>query len=329
MCGVSFIYQRDGALEKARSAVARMNRAQARRGPDANGCRSGATARGAFAIGHTRLRVLDLDARSDQPFGDDRAWLSYNGEIYNHRQIRRELERDGVAFHTHSDTEVLYHALARWDLKALERLQGMFAFVLLRPERGEVLLGRDRMGIKPLHIHLDERQLIVASEAKTIAASGCVDAKLDSLALAQVFRFNHTLGSRSALQSVETLAPGSTLRVRLNDMSRQHDRYFRPRLRQPTARRFRDRVAKLDGAFCRAIESHVQADVPVACYMSGGIDSCGMAAAAHHAIGNKLTTYSMVFPKTSYSEAHGIDATQVATGVDNTKFAIQVLGCAI
>lgn len=321
MCGVSFLW-RDGASDaELRARVQRMNEVQQHRGPDARGV----IAADGAAIGHVRLRVLDLDPRADQPFratGRTEA-LSYNGEIYNHLALREELLREGALLTTTSDTEVLYHALVRWGLEALPRLKGMFAFVLHRPDQGDVLMARDRFGIKPLHFALTARALAVASEAKGVLASRVVPVELDPEGISQVLRFNHTLGETTCFRGVSELPPGTSLRVSIPDLRVTQHRYWRPRLSPPRLASFDDRAADLDERFRRAVKSHLAADVPVACYLSGGLDSCGIAAEARRLAGDRLVTYSVVFPGASYSEEREIDRAARAMRVRNRKVAVE------
>jgi asparagine synthase (glutamine-hydrolysing) len=326
MCGISFVWHQDPRATDLHAVVTRMAAAQAHRGPD----HTRTLVEGGFALGHNRLRVVDLHPRSDQPFRarGRTELLAYNGEIYNHREIRDELAREGFAFDTEGDAEVLYHALCAWDVGALERIRGMFAFVFLRPAAGDVLLARDRIGIKPLHFAVKPDCVLVASELKGIAASGVHEVALDPEAIHQVFRFNHTLGDRTALQGVRALTPGSWLRLELPPGEVAPRRYWRPRFGSPTLPRFEDRVADLDERFRRAVSSQLAADVPVACYMSGGIDSTGIASEAMRTVGDRLATWSMTFPGTSSDEEPEIDRVARDLGLRSRKIAVGPFGLA-
>jgi asparagine synthase (glutamine-hydrolysing) len=246
----------------------------------------------------------------------------YNGELYNTETLRAQLpvaERD---YTSSSDTEVLYHALRVWGIEAVERIEGMFAFAFLDPSSGRLLLARDRIGIKPLHLAFVDGGLLVASEAKGALASGLVPPALSSEGVHQVWRFNHCLGSRTALRGIETLPPGTCMTVDIHDLGRRARRYFRPRLGGPDRPAGAARIDRLDEAFVRAIGTHCVSDRPVACYLSGGIDSSGIAAAASSVLGDALTTYSMVFPGVAYNEEPAVDRFVRDYGLVNRKVPI-------
>lgn len=304
MCGVAFVHRPGATTDELETLVQRMNAAQRRRGPDAAGYVLGDE----VAIGHTRLRVLDLDERADQPFGDARAQLSYNGEIYNHRELRAELARDGVRFRTESDTETLFEGLLAWGLAGLERVHGMFAFALWFPRERRLWMARDRVGIKPLHLCDLPNGLVVASEAKAILATGIPSPTLDGAAVLEVLRYNHPIGRRTAFADIETLEPGVAVTVDLATRAITRTRYYRPLVGGRGGG-----ANELDEHFTAAMKSHLQADVPVACYMSSGIDSCGIAFEAQRVAPERLSVYSMVFPGASYCEGEAID--RVARGL--------------
>ncbi|MCC6621647.1 MAG: asparagine synthase (glutamine-hydrolyzing) [Deltaproteobacteria bacterium] len=322
MCGLSFIWAPPPVDVAA--VVARMTRAQRHRGPDA----LHTIVQGRAALGHARLRVLDLDARADQPFPptpaspDSTPVLVYNGELYNHRALARRLAEHGVTLSTTSDTEVLWHALRLWGLEALPRLHGMFAFVYWDPARGEALIARDRMGIKPLQYATRAGAIAFASEARGLVASGLVDGGLDPIGVMQVMRLNHGLGSRGAIAGVRVVPPGTAGIVRPATGEVELARWYRPTIAPAPLGGRRARAAALDSAFADAVRSHLVADVPVACYLSGGLDSTGVAAEARRVVGRDLTTWSMVFPGASYSEKPAIDRIVKQLDIDHHELPI-------
>lgn len=283
-----------------------MVEAQGHRGPDAAGIWSD----GRVALGHNRLRVLDTSERADQPFSNpgetDAPVLVYNGELYNHHVLRAELARAGKVFRTTSDTEVLYHALSVWGTGALERLRGMFAFVFYMPRTGTLIAARDRLGIKPLHLARVGGAVLLASESRGLLASGWVDADLDPLVVHQISRFNHPLGTRTGFAQVSSVAPGTVLTWNADGASRGH-RYFRPSVVPSTEHDFAERTRRLDAAFVRAVGSHLQADVPVAIYLSGGLDSSGLVGEAVRRTRAPVATYSLSFPGQPCDETPSIE----------------------
>lgn len=303
-----------------------MVKAQEHRGPD------GSLVWGdeRVALGHSRLRVLDLNERSDQPFfwhasaeqGNERGTpsiLVYNGELYNHVELRRELEQDGLRFRTQSDTEVLYAALLRWGGEAVRHLRGMFSFVYYEPGR-RVLAARDRHGIKPLHVSMSKEGMAFASEPRGILASGRLSGELDEVAVHQASRFNHLLGGRSAFQGIESVLAGEQWDIDMRTMAVTKERYHQNTLRTVPRRSFKERVARLDEAYERSVRRHLIADRPVASFLSGGIDSTALASSASRQ--SSLTTYSMTFPGHENDESSYIRDARAAIDAEHRTLAI-------
>jgi asparagine synthase (glutamine-hydrolysing) len=326
MCGVAAIIVGGslGASDPHLDARIRaMTAAQTHRGPDHGAVWSD----GIVALGHRRLRVVDLGSHADQPFRDDHVAapvLSYNGEIYNARELRRELCERGASFRTSSDTEVLYRALQLWGVSAFSRLKGMYAFVYDDPARARVWALRDRMGIKPMHVaRIGGGVTLFASECESLLASGLVDPSLDPHAVYQIARFNHTLGRRTALAEVSSLAPGSLydldLKSGLLSTSNVRPLDLTPDT-ESLPKAFGARAKELDAHFIRAVARHIEADVPVAVYLSGGVDSSGVAAEV--AKYRPATTYSLLFPNSACDEAAAIAQTSARLALENTRVSI-------
>lgn len=316
MCGISAILAGRGmGSVELRARVSWMVEAQGHRGPDAHGVWS----HDRVALGHNRLRVLDTSARADQPFtvaGEpDAPVLVYNGELYNFRALREELERHGRRFRTTSDTEALYHALGTWGADALEKLRGMFAFVYFDPRTGTLIAARDRLGIKPLHVSRVRAGLLFASECRGLLASGLVEPDLDRHAIHQVSRLNHPLGTRTGFAEISSVPPGTVL-VGNVDGAIQERCYYRPSLAPVAEGRFVERARGLDEAFVRAVETHVHADVPVAVYLSGGLDSSGIVAEAVARARAPVAAYSMSFPGQPCDETQAIERFVAELGVE-------------
>jgi asparagine synthase (glutamine-hydrolysing) len=323
MCGICVIVcSRPTERAELQRTIDRMARAQAHRGPD----RTATWVGDGVALGHNRLRVVDLDPRSDQPFARETGSprLVYNGEIYNRHLLRRDLESQGVRFRTTSDTEVLYEALCRWGEGALDRIHGMFAFACYWPDRGLILAARDRMGIKPLQVARTTRGILLASEVAGALSSGWLDGQLDPEAVYQVARFNHLLGNRTAVRGIDSVGPGELLRIHTQSGAIETRRYWQLRFSRTSDDHGR-RCARLDDAFRAAVRSHMDADLPVASYMSGGIDSTALAREASRAPGAKLCTYSLAFPGQPYDEAAMIDRVLETLDVDNRRVAMHAV----
>ena len=261
MCGIAAATGA-GADELVASIVEAMHH----RGPDARGL----TVVGSATIGMTRLAVMDPQRRSDQPMGRGRFSVVFNGELYNHAELRRELEAAGFVFTTCGDTEVLVNALVHWGvIAACQKFSGMFAFVAVDGQTNEVWFARDRFGIKPLYWTLRRGGIAICSESRHLrsSASGGIDRR----ALAEFFRFGSPI-TRSIHQDVFEMEPGTVVALQ-NGQMRQ--------VRYAPAHDFGDRT-DVDPALAlrSSIEQHLVADRDVALWLSGGFDSAILLAAA-------------------------------------------------
>jgi asparagine synthase (glutamine-hydrolysing) len=258
-----------------------------------------------LALGHRRLSVLDLSHYGHQPMAssDRRLWVSYNGEIYNFRELRSELEARGRVFRTRSDTEVLLHMWEVYGADALERLDGMFAFAVFDRVRGRLHLARDRFGVKPLYYAETNGYLVFASEPKAILASGLVTPAIDPASLVEYLTFQNLFGDRILLEGIQTLGPGEHVEVSVGES------------RKPLVRttyhagfpRASDKGESLDEAAARvshvfqaAVERQLVSDVPVGSYLSGGMDSGSIVAVAGKSL-PRLTTFTGGFDLTNVS----------------------------
>jgi asparagine synthase (glutamine-hydrolysing) len=328
MCGVAAIIvdgSRGGSDPHLDARIRAMTAAQAHRGPDHGAVWSD----GVVALGHRRLRVVDLGSEADQPFRDDHVdapVLSYNGEIYNARELRRELSVLGSSFRTLSDMEVLYRALQQWGAGAFSRLKGMYAFVYYDPAQARVWVARDRMGIKPMHFARISGVTLFASECESLLASGLIDPALDPHAVYQIARFNHTLGRRTALAAVSSLAPGSlyALDLRSGVLSTSHVNSIHLESdASALPKTFGARAKDLNALFVTAVERHLESDVPVGVYLSGGVDSSGVAAEV--AKRRSATSYSLLFPNSACDETEAIAQTSARLAMDNTRVSMSAV----
>jgi asparagine synthase (glutamine-hydrolysing) len=277
MCGIAGEMRFDGLADAA--AVARMTDALAPRGPDGAGVHTA----GRIALGHRRLKIIDLSERGAQPMVLPELGLAgvFNGCVYNHRELRAELEGLGYRFFSASDTEVLLVAFHRWGAACVERVRGMFAFAIAERDTGVLTLGRDRLGIKPLYLAegpdpTGRRRLRFASSLPALLAAGEVDTALDPVALHHYLSFHAIVPApRTILAGVRKLPPATVRTVRPDGSASDHV-YWRPEhVRRPehagmTARDWADAV--LD-RLRTAVRRRTVADVPVGVLLSGGLDS--------------------------------------------------------
>lgn len=266
MGGIAGIARREPSGVKSWT-LARMAGAIRHRGPDGFGFYVGAR----VGLAHVRLSVIDL-AGGVQPLTneDGRVIITYNGEVYNHPELRVALEASGHHFRTRSDTEVLVHAYETWGIDMLSRLNGQFAFAIYDRRTESVFLARDRFGVRPLFYTVQNDALYFASEAKAIFASGEVSAVPDPLGLDEVFTFAAAQPPRTVFDGVSMLEPGtcalwSPAGFRI---SRYYDLSFAPAPAEPP-----DAVEALDALLRRSVALRMRADVPVALDGSGGLDA--------------------------------------------------------
>ncbi|MCS5498455.1 N-acetylglutaminylglutamine amidotransferase [Cnuibacter physcomitrellae] len=295
MCGLAGEIRFDGRRADL-EAVDRMTGCLRHRGPDGDGI----WARGPVALGHRRLSIIDLSAAGSQPMIDTALGLSivFNGCIYNHRQLRAELEAKGHRFFSTSDTEVIGKAYAEWGTDCVDHLLGMFAFVVVEQASGRAVLARDRLGIKPLY--LDERtdRLRFASTLPALLEAGDVDTTIDTTALAMYLSFHSVVPApRTILRGVRKLPP-ATVRVIEPDGTSTERVYWEPDFsRDPDRADWseRDWQDALLASLRTAVERRMVADVPVGVLLSGGIDSSLVVALLAEAGQTDLATFSIGF----------------------------------
>jgi asparagine synthase (glutamine-hydrolysing) len=289
MCGIYGILRLDGALV-APDALAPMARVTVHRGPDDEGVHVD----GPCALGMRRLSIIDL-AGGHQPLsnGDGTLWLVANGEIYNFRELRRDLEARGHRFRTGSDCETILHLYAEHGDGFVRHLNGMYAFALWDARRRRLLIGRDRLGVKPLYVHGDGKRLVFASEAKAILALPGFRAELDPDALEAYVSLGYVPAPQSIFSGIEKLPPATLLVAEAGGVSA--DRYWRmPDAvdRSLAEAEWTERVrARLDDA----VRMQMVSDVPIGGFLSGGIDSSTVVGLMARHSDHPVRTYAIGF----------------------------------
>ena len=281
-------------------AVARsMGDIIAHRGPDGRG----EFLEGALAFAHRRLSIIDLSDGGAQPMhsGCGRYVLTYNGEIYNFKELRQELEGRGHRFRSQSDSEVLLEAWAHWGADCLPRLNGMFAFAIWDREERRLHLARDRYGVKPLYIDANDRRILFASEIKAFLPHPDFKAGLDRPGLLEYFTFQNMFSDRTLFDGVAMLPAGCYQSFDANGASEGPRRYWDYHFDEPTEERSHsDYVAELESLLRKAVERQLVSDVDVGSYLSGGMDSGTITAIAANRIDN-LRTFTIGFDMDSVS----------------------------
>lgn len=278
MCGVAG-YLNLKHKEASSDIIASMASAISHRGPD----NQGTWVQGPVALGHRRLSILDLRDVGNQPMvtQDQRHILSYNGEIYNYRQLRKELATSKCAFTTQTDTEVVLQAFVHWDLDSLLRFNGMFAFALWDNVSKQLYLARDRYGIKPLYYYESDSVFAFASEIKGLLAHPEISASMDKEGLLEYFTFQNFFTDKTLFQGIKLLPAGCFLQFDLNSKKSKIMRYWDYNFVEPTSKRSDDDyLEELDHHFTQAVSRQLVSDVDVSAYLSGGMDSGSITALA-------------------------------------------------
>jgi asparagine synthase (glutamine-hydrolysing) len=298
--------------------VQRMTDRVAHRGPDGEGFFS----RGPIAFGHRRLAIIDLSEAGREPMADvdGRCWIVFNGEIYNFRELRQELEADGARFASRSDTEVILEAYKRWDVECLARFNGMFAFALWDDRRERLWLARDRAGEKPLFYQPTPDGVVFASHLPALSASPQVSTRVSPSALGQLLALNYVVDPDCILEGVRTLEPAHFL-VAERDRPLRTVRYWSLADAFRAKRKFQssgEAAEALDALITDAVRLRLVSDVPLGGFLSGGIDSSAVASAMTRCVPAAQTrTFSVGFQEASYDELPEARAAALAIGVDH------------
>jgi asparagine synthase (glutamine-hydrolysing) len=295
VCGLCGELRFDGEAGDV-AAVGRMNDSMETRGPD--GC--GVWARGPLALGHRRLTIIDLSAAGGQPMVDSDLGLTvaFNGCIYNYRELREELQALDYRFFSHSDTEVILKAYHRWGTACVEKFKGMFAFAISERDTGRLVLGRDRLGIKPLYVDQTPQRLRFASTLPALVAAGGVDTSIDPVALHHYMSFHSVVPAPLTILNGVRKLPPATVRVVERDGTSTDTVYWRPAFERSEAYAGMtedDWQEALLGSLRTAVERRMVADVPIGVLLSGGIDSSLVVALLAESGQTGLNTFSIGF----------------------------------
>lgn len=293
MCGITGIYAFNQVGRFNMINLAKATSAMASRGPDNQALFNNEK----VGLGHRRLSIIDTSSDAHQPMTDStgRYKLIFNGEIFNYRPLRQQLETRGANFVTTSDTEVLLYALIEEGVECLNKLNGFFAFAFYDEQENSLLLARDRFGIKPLHIYQDEDKVLFASEVKSILAYG-IDRKLNYGALHTYVQLNYLPGSLSMLEGLRKLLPGHYLEIKGAIVEEKAYYELAPKVAE---RPFEEAKSKFKSLLEQSVTDRLVADVPLGTFLSGGIDSSVISAiAARHV--NELQTFSIGYRDEPY-----------------------------
>ena len=303
MCGISGILNFAGDATPM-SVIARMNDCQKHRGPDGEGTFQ----RDGVALGHRRLSIIDIDGGA-QPLSNETndIWLTFNGELYNYRELRKELRRLGHVFATQSDSEVIVHAYEQWGDACVSRLRGMFAFAIADFRRSRLFLARDHFGIKPLYYRLEPTFLAFASELAPLTVMSTPEVDLQSIDY--YLRYRYIPAPRTIYQRVLQLPPAHTWSCNFDGRSVASNEYWRLKFEtSATARTETHNLTddewtdQFQGVLRETVDAHLTSDVPVGAFLSGGIDSTLIVAEMARRSPGRVKAFSVGFSDADYSE---------------------------
>lgn len=299
MCGIVGIFNTDGKPVSA-PVLRKMTDVIKHRGPDGEGY----WINGFVGFGHRRLKILDLSDAAHQPMQshDGKVTITYNGEVYNFRELRSELEDMGYKFRSAGDTEVVLNAYHAWGKECVHRFNGMFAFVVWDEKSQRLFMARDRYGIKPLYYWYRNNKVLFSSEIKGLLEHPVLEKSVDPFALLEYFTFQNIFTDRTLFNDVKLLPAGCVASLRLGEAnSPRIEQYWDFNFQEPhQARDIREYEEELDRLFVQAVNRQLVSDVPVGAYLSGGMDSGAITAVASRQI-PYLTSFTGGFDLSSAS----------------------------
>ncbi len=325
MCGIAGLIDHEAAPQELKRLAEEMAVPLTPRGPDASGVWCDASA--GVGLAHRRLSIIDLSSAGAQPMVSQcgRYVIVYNGEIYNARDLRQEVEAAGRVFQSHSDTEVVLECCAAWGVKsAIDRLIGMFAFALWDRKDRTLTLVRDRLGIKPLYWSLQNGRFLFASELKAFRAHPKWAPSIDRNAVAAYLRHNYIPAPHSIYEAAQKLSPGCMLRFSLNDDRVTVDRYwnleevYRDGKEAPWEGDDETAIDDLEALLSDAVRRRMVADVPLGAFLSGGIDSSTIVALMQSNSAQAVRTFTIGFEEAGYDESSHAEEIARHLGTDHT-----------
>lgn len=321
MCGICGELNEGSFYPVDSARVRAMSGQMATRGPDGEGFWD----EPGIALGHRRLAIIDLSDAASQPMQSPsgRYVLVFNGEIYNHRELRAELEERGEVFATRSDTEVLLRILERWGLPGINRMVGMWGLALWDRQERQLLLARDRLGVKPLYFSLVPGGIVFASELQPLLLHPAVSREVDPKALQEQIACRYVLAPRTLLKGVQKLPPGHTLLFSGGRASVSP--YWRVPLGPHTHEIPWDRALEgFSDHFEKAVERRLISDVPLGVLLSGGLDSSVLVAAMRHRGQEKISTFTVAFSHPDPKFDERVYARQVASAFATDHHEVEI-----
>jgi asparagine synthase (glutamine-hydrolysing) len=316
MCGIVALFDMLGTRPIDAGLLARMTDALAHRGPDG----AGLHVEPGIGLGHRRLAIIDR-AGGRQPLANETGdvHVVFNGEIYGHQLLADELRAAGHVFATRSDTETIVHAWEEWGERCVDRLDGMFAFVIWDRRRETLFAARDRLGKKPLHYAwLPDGGIAIASEIKSLLLHPGLQRRIDVRAIEEFFAYGYVPDPRTIYADIRKLPPGSTLAVaRGAGTAPAPRRYWRPEFRIDRGADAGEAASRLGAELREAVARRLVAEVPLGAFLSGGLDSSAVTATMAEIAGGRVETFAIGFRQAAYDESRHAAAVAASLGTSH------------
>ena len=299
MCGIAGLLRKSSPVQEFE--VEKMTNALVHRGPDG----SGNFVFQNIGIGHRRLSIIDLKG-GKQPLANanQSVWITFNGEIYNFKELRSTLKQKGHHFQTESDTEVIVYAYQEWGVECLSKLRGMFAFAIMDLAKKELFLARDHFGIKPLVYAVTEDVFCFASELQALKQVQGIEWSVNLEALDQYLQFQYIPAPNTIYNQAHKLPPAHFMRVKFDGTIIELKRYWQLEFKEGTARSQADWAEGLSEVIKESVKAHLVSDVPFGAFLSGGIDSTVVVGYMAQQMQEPVKTFSIGFNESEFSELH-------------------------
>lgn len=321
MCGISGFA--DFNKKTGRDILEKMNRTLAHRGPDGEGYGLYETPAATIGLGHRRLSIIDLSEGGHQPKTYGHLHITFNGEIYNYLEIKKELEEKGHRFSSHSDSEVILHAYEEWGSAALQKFIGMFAFVIYDERKEQLFACRDRAGVKPFIYYYKDGLFLFASEIKAMLQHPAFVKEIDTDAAAAYMQYSYVPTPHCIFRNTYKLKPGHFLELHLATQSVRttqywnvYDAYNKPILNIGLP----DAITETEKILTKAFQYRMVSDVPVGVFLSGGYDSACVTALLQKNTTEKIKTFTIGVPDAGLNEAPYAKETAARLGTDHTEY---------
>jgi asparagine synthase (glutamine-hydrolysing) len=319
MCAIAGILKYDPRERVERSRLESMTEVQRHRGPDGEGL----WIDGPVGLAHRRLAIIDV-VGGHQPMTneDDSVWIVFNGEIYNHVALRREMKRAGHRYRTKSDTETILHLYEEYGSNCVDRLQGMFAFAIWDRRQRRLLLARDRLGIKPFYYACTDRELLFASEIKGIVASGTLKVSFNEAILPEFLANRYVAGTETFYRGISKLLPGHLMDWSADRGLRIQRYWHPPQESSNNVLPLAEQANQLRTSLQQAVGSHLMSDVPLGLFLSGGLDSSGLAALMAPMMPQPVKTFAVGFAEREANELRYAQQVAKAVGAEHHEVVV-------